>query len=890
MLSGTGQSKFLRALLVASTAIVPVCGVVSARAQTTAQVTAFNIPAQPLAAALSAFANQAGLKLAYPASLASGRTAPAVQGSYSSNEALRRLLSGTGLSHQINASGTVTIADRVSSAHAPVAADGSLMLGVIEVLGGNANSAVYAPYATAAATAHIDEATIERYRGSDPTDMFRGMPGVASANARNGSGGIDMNVRGMQGLGRVVTKIDGSSNSVTVPQGYQGYSNRTFVDPDFIGGIDITKGSDAASNGIAGTVSMRTIDAKDIVEEGKRFGFRVKGGFGTNSSKPTPGAFGGYQFPGNAWSPPVATPSPDGMDRPSFLKPTNGHGSAVAAFYDEKYDFLVGYAYRKRGNYHAGKNGPVAKPYKSGPRELCNSWGWCTNWPEYVEVGGIANYRPGEEVLNTELETKSTIAKGTLRFGDGQSLKLGYTGFRSEAGDQISWRMQTNRDRPVQRDQTSGTSVDTYTARYKWQPEENDLIDLTANAWLTDMELRKPWNRGTRTWPTPDQFGLPMDFRTGSDVLMWGLDIGNKSRLDTQFGDVNLDYGLSYNYMTTEPSAYTDELSGPYSAYGNKKELGAFVKANWKPIDWLTVDGGLRYDHYWTQDKRPVGPSHYIENSGKRSAGGLSPSLGLTFEPFEDTQIYGRYSYALRTPSLLETVSGGIAVSTITDIEPERASNWEFGVNHTRQGLFSADDRAMVKLGYFDWTIDNYVARHVGYMPNGYFGSFMYNMDKAKFSGIELSGRYENAGFTAELSANYYTNVEFCPKDTGCANETIYSDFATNQVPPEYMIGLSLSQKLLEDRLTLGGRVTHVGPRAAGHTNIDGQGAGQFISLIKWDPYTLVDVFAEYKFTDNLTATFRVENLTDEFYVDPISLMQRPGPGRTFYASMTAKF
>ncbi|EKF17581.1 TonB-dependent receptor, partial [Nitratireductor pacificus] len=743
----------------ASTAIVPICGTVPAKAQTAAQSTVFDIPAQPLRASLNAFASQAGLRIAYPAALASGQTAPALQGAYGNAEALRALLSGTGLSFSISPSGTVTITDRVSSAHdAPVSAEGSMVLDVIEVTGGLGGASVYAPYETPAATAHIDESTIERYRGSDPTDMFRGTPGIASANARNGAGGIDMNIRGMQGLGRVATKIDGSSNAVTVPQGYQGYSNRTFVDPDFIAGIDITKGSDAASNGIAGTVSMRTVEARDIVEEGKRFGFRVKGGFGTNSSKPTPGAVGGYQFPKSAGSPPVATPSPDGMDRPSFLEPTNGHGSAVAAFYDEKYDFLVGYAYRKRGNYHAGKNGPAANPYGSGPKELCDPlFGWCTTWPNYIEVGGIANYRPGEEVLNTELETKSTIAKGTLRFGDGQSLRLGYNGFRSEAGDQVSWRMQTNRDRPVQREQTGGTSVDTYTARYKWQPEENDLIDLTANAWLTDMELRKPWNRSGRVNPNPSDFGLPMDFRTGSDVLMWGLDIGNKSRLDTQLGDMKLDYGLSYSYTTTEPSAFTDELSGPYSAYGNKKELGAFVKANWKPIDWLTVDGGLRYDYYWTKDERAIGPAAHIKNSGERSAGGLSPSLGLTFEPFQDTQIYGRYSYALRSPSLLETVSGGIAVSMITDIDPERANNWEFGVNHTRQGLFGADDRAMVKLGYFDWTIDNYVARHVGYMPNGYFGGFMYNMDKAKFSGIELSGRYENAGFTAELSANYYT-------------------------------------------------------------------------------------------------------------------------------------
>ncbi len=63
--------------------------------------------------------------------------------------------------------------------------------------------------------------------------------------------------------------IDGAENSLSIYQGYQGLSNRTFVDPDFIGGIDITKGSDAASWGNAGAVAMRTINADDIVKPGE---------------------------------------------------------------------------------------------------------------------------------------------------------------------------------------------------------------------------------------------------------------------------------------------------------------------------------------------------------------------------------------------------------------------------------------------------------------------------------------------------------------------------------------------------------------------------------------------------------------------------------------------
>ena len=71
-------------------------------------------------------------------------------------------------------------------------------------------------------------------------------------------------------MGRVATTIDGAENGVTVAQSYQGISNRTFVDPDLIASIDIKKGADSGSRGIAGTVAMRTLSADDVVKPGEK--------------------------------------------------------------------------------------------------------------------------------------------------------------------------------------------------------------------------------------------------------------------------------------------------------------------------------------------------------------------------------------------------------------------------------------------------------------------------------------------------------------------------------------------------------------------------------------------------------------------------------------------
>ncbi|WP_407703115.1 TonB-dependent receptor plug domain-containing protein [Tatumella citrea] len=65
-----------------------------------------------------------------------------------------------------------------------------------------------------------------------------------SSNSSN-STGIQVNLRGLQGNGRVNTMIDGSRQSSNTYRGYAGTRDNTYLDPDLIGGIDIKKGVDA---------------------------------------------------------------------------------------------------------------------------------------------------------------------------------------------------------------------------------------------------------------------------------------------------------------------------------------------------------------------------------------------------------------------------------------------------------------------------------------------------------------------------------------------------------------------------------------------------------------------------------------------------------------------
>lgn len=895
---GKAPVRLLLASTVLVSSLILLQGVSFAQSTSTtaAQTVRFSIPAQPLSGALSAFSRASGWQVGYTSEIVRGKTSVAVSGAMSPAQALQTMLAGTGIRVSLTGPATATLVDRVSEAFEPQPSDGSMVLATIDVKG-NAEGSPYSPYETAAATSHIEGENIERFRGSSPADMFRGTAGVMSGEARNGAGAVDVNIRGMQGMGRVTTTIDGAENAVTVYQGYQGVSNRTYVDPDFIAGIDVTKGADTASWGNAGSVAMRTVNADDIVKPGNTWGVRVKGEIGTNTSKPHAGDKAGYQWPFAPWDPAGEVPkaSETGMDKPSLLSPTRGAGSVIGAYKGEDFDFLAGYARRKQGNYHAGKHGPSANPVNKGrqqwcPNGVCNPNG-TTYWENYYENDGVVNYRAGEEVLNTQLETESWLAKLTARFADDHTLQLGYTGYRSEAGDRLASRLIGKHGQSEQQAQTSGTSLDTVTARYRWNPEDNELFDLKGNLYWTHLELRNPIRGGRGV--TPEQIGLPAGFRVGSDSDMWGADLSNLSKFSTGYGDVDLSYGLSYRGEDTRGSRHTAALEAWNTARDAiRHEAAIYAKAAWKPVDWATLNAGLRYSHFWSKDRYDPYEREDIESrvlGFRTNDGGFSPSVGVTLEPFDGSQFYVNYSNTMRAPSVIESVSAFNSVVANADVKPERSSNWEVGTNLTRDGLLTGEDRGMLKLGYFNWGVKDYIARSVR-NGSGPLTLNIENIDRAKFSGIELSGRYEIGGFTADLSANYFLNVEYCRTAGTCENKSLYGDYATNHVQPEYTIDLTLSQKLLEDQLTVGGRISHVGPRAIGHGDVTAQGASEFISLVDWKPYTLVDVFAEYRITEDLTAAVRVENLFDRFYVDPLGLVTQPGPGRTFYASLTGSF
>ncbi|MGU3497025.1 TonB-dependent receptor domain-containing protein [Xanthobacteraceae bacterium A53D] len=894
MRKGAGHRLALHlALTTALAGFLAVHPVIAQPAAAQSDSIAFDIPPQQLNRALVAYSAATGSQLLFDASIARGKTAPGVRGTLTRAQALQQLLAGSGLSYSING-GTVRITGP-GGLSAAEEVPGAVNLDTISVSGGAGNPAD-APYEQPGSYAYISGAEIERFRGTSVGDFLTGIPGVMNADGRN-SGALDVNIRGMQGQGRVPVVVDGATQETTVYQGYNGSTSRTYVDPDFIGAITIEKGPSAgadATGATGGVVRMSTINASDILLPGRSFGVRVRGGFNTNST-PVPatgttGGFNGRGIPSYDGTLPPAYEyfGMNGLDRPPFLKPTGGSGSLAAAYSNEFVDIVAGYAQRKNGNYFAGSNGS-GSAFATLERDQYGT--------DRVANGGITPYRKGEEVLNTSIDNESWLAKVKIKFDEGHNLELGYMNYQSEYGHMLG--SQAFLIPSQYQGQLSSIDLDTYTARYKWNPQDNDLINVKIDSFFAKVD-----NRINSTGLNPATGRVtPVYFWVGSE--RWGITASNTSLFDFGAGPMSLQYGAAYTREDVglpDGVVYDSKTMWQEPREGYRKESSGFSTLEWKPWNWLTLSGNARYSNFETMDN-----SSTITEPFQRTDGGWSTIGTVTVEPVEGAQIYTKVGSVLRSPSIFESLTGpsfGIPVD-LNPVDPERARSIEVGTNLLKNDVFMAGDKLRFHAAYFDNHISDYITRSNTLRDFGFMKLYVLgriNLDYAEMRGFEATASYDTGKYYGTLSWNGYTHVMFCAKPGTidplwdlCNAGGVYNSFSVQQVPPKDTVTLDIGGRFLEDKLTVGSRISYVGNRFVQGSGWGGNTMNTLLGIgglepSVWNPYTLVDLYATYKFNDQASLDVGIDNLTDRFYVDALNAVPVPAPGRTFRSNLTLKF
>lgn len=606
--------------LAISTALLPLAWVPAVQAQpvVVAPLRQYTIPEQPLADAVRAFGRQADVQVVFRSDLVEGRRSSAVSGEYSQMQALQQLLRGSGVRAQRGMDGTWSLRAAAEAGEG----DGVRVTKTLDVAGRLQSEGGEARdrrgyddvFALDLATAYSGRDRVERYRGSNPADVVKDLVGVFSGDARN-SGALDINIRGIQGPGRVPVSIDGGEQALTVWRGYNGVSNRNYIDPNLMGGIQVIKGPGLVRDvhsGIGGALVIKTIDVDDIVETGERFGGELKIEGSSNAVAPRlPRLHTGEDYrtvPGF----PQGSPNSPYDDRTLVVpvksrsgnNPLDGEDQAwrlALGVRGDNVDLMAAYAWRKRGNYFSGTQGSAY--YDQDRREQFEYQGI-----DYITT--LARYfKPGDEVPNTSSEQESWLVKGSWQINDDQQLKATWRRTLSHYGEIMPSRILSAPDYGRIQWPLSRVASDAWNLEYRFQPAGSRWLDLYANLWRTETDSDTYTAGGFPNFAP----GNP-DWNAGASPILRNTALANASNdrtgltLSNRFAlhsTLDLTVGGNWQY---EKLGSRDPYFGPsdgwrmYPRAGRRQEGEGYLTLEWRPVDFLTLNAGVRYSRYWAFD------------------------------------------------------------------------------------------------------------------------------------------------------------------------------------------------------------------------------------------------------------------------------------------------
>lgn len=536
----------------------------------------YDISAGPLAQVLSRYAAQSGVALSLVAGQVAGQQSAGLHGRYEVDEGFAQLLRDTGLAARRGVSGYVLVA-------VPGEAAGSVVLPPVEV---DADALPEkAVYTAPRSSAYLSSQDLDRFGRVSVGDLLAGIPGVQVGDSRNG-GALDVNIRGIQGQSRVAVRVDGSEQALDVYRGYAGTQQRSYIDPDLLSSVTINKGPSMTSGAIGGSVEMRTIGVQDILVDGRHVGLRLTGDVWNN----------GVAAPHRTgkWNEDLRTLPHD--DRGSLFGSDAKAGSAAFAYANAHLDVVAAYARRKQGNYSAGDKGRDRYRIYTRGREVST-------------VATI--YNPGDEVLNSSAETESMLLKATIRPAAGHTLELGYRRYDGKIGEIMPSDIFRFGTAGIKQYPLGRTEIDTYTARYQFQPADQPLVAVTANLWMTDAKTSQ---LNSVEVPVSQAYKDDRGWTRMADRRIGG-DLGNTSRWRTGYGGFKLDLGGAFQVEDIRPQRGVVTTANDINMHrtlrdASRKEFSLNGKLEYQPVERLTFWGCGRYSHFSSVDNNVLATAH----------------------------------------------------------------------------------------------------------------------------------------------------------------------------------------------------------------------------------------------------------------------------------------
>ncbi|MBO2702106.1 TonB-dependent hemoglobin/transferrin/lactoferrin family receptor [Shewanella algae] len=463
---------------------------------------------------------------------------------------------------------------------------------------------------------------------------------------------------------------------------------------------------------------------------------------------------------------------------------------------------------------------------------------------------------------NSASRSRSGLAKFGWQLDEAQRLQL--SGRINEISEAVPSNPATDVSNsvPLVRRESKDSNL---TLDYSLATSSNALLDLDAKFYWNKTDYDE--NRLTK-----GQFDT-----TEYETL--GFSIANRS----QWQGLKLTYGLDGYRDQIETFRDDSGQSGqrPGNIDGESRVWGAFVAANIALGENWSLDPALRYDSFENE-------SNNLGHSSDDDA--LSPSLALVWKTAPWLTLSARYDEAFRAPSVEEMYSSGThyCIPPIPNFLPnglcntfevnenlkaEKAKNKELKAD-MRFAELAGNDELALSLSVFRNDVDDFIEQRVTNPLHGIPGleqnTRWDNVDKARLTGFELTGKYRINQTRLSLS---YGQTEGKDRHDG--------GYLAN-IPANKLV-LDLSQGIMAGDMKLGTRVSY---------NASQDRVPEDNPVNRYQDYTLWDVYLAWEPAmgtfEGLRVDFAIENIGDEEYIQAWQTLM--DQGRNFKLSARYRF
>jgi iron complex outermembrane receptor protein len=389
---------------------------------------------------------------------------------------------------------------------------------------------------------------------------------------------------------------------------------------------------------------------------------------------------------------------------------------------------------------------------------------------------------------------------------------------------------------------------------------DSEIITGLGFAWAIsetlDLDVPLSYNIATMNWNQPNAGMASVAYNFAPQML------GFRPKLSANFKPANMGLRLTggvdmlFAFNEIKTSYDLAKESNPQTQTMSEFTLGPWVLVNFEPLQFLSVNVGLRYDaafvkagmDEWSGTVMAF-PMSYTAEDESTDWNAFVYEAGVTVNPLDFIKVYAKYGTQFKYPYLDNIIvmpAMGGAMSLNTDLEPEKGWTVEGGVGLNIKDIVRFD------ANFYYLMVDNEIAEIM--LPT--MSYITVNMDPIARTGADIGVKLTPFKKYAELDLDYgFVNAEF---SEGTNEGKFVPMVAEHTLSTSLMINLPFG-------LSLGPNMLY---KSEMYQGLDYENAQPAI-----DPSLIWGLRARYvinKFNGELAVQLAIHNLADTKYASTV--------------------